>query len=220
MRMVFMLAFLSLMIKALRGFVEEKETRIKEGMKMMGLTEAALLTSWTIVYFIQTLLSATLCLLVIKGGFDRSSSSPLFLYFWLYGLCVFTFAYMLSALFSKVQTASNLTIHFLSCLLFVTVKVINVIGTFGALIYFAMFFISFAMSDSTSKGSKIAISLFFPSAQSLGALVFLAAEVDGGLNNDNMGQLYDNYSISICLNMVCILMNHLTHSNVTIVHLV
>jgi hypothetical protein len=117
-RMGSMLAFLGLLVAAIRGFVTEKEEKLKEGMKMMGLLESSLNVSWLIVYVIQTLLIAALASVTMSGGtFKTVGSTPIFTMLWLYAMCCCSFAYLLSAFFSKVQSASMLLPLYFICML-------------------------------------------------------------------------------------------------------
>jgi ATP-binding cassette subfamily A (ABC1) protein 3 len=94
-------------------------------------------------------------------------------------MCVFFWAFMFSTCFSKARTAS----------------------TFGALIYFASFFTSFAVTNDSPTTAKTWIGIFFSVAQQLGGFTINNLEVAGGVTYDNINSHYLNYSVGICLNM-------------------
>jgi ATP-binding cassette subfamily A (ABC1) protein 3 len=61
---LYTLAFIWPVTKIVKLLVEEKETRIKEGMKMMGLSETALFFSHLTTYTIVFAVTAICCMLV------------------------------------------------------------------------------------------------------------------------------------------------------------
>jgi hypothetical protein len=76
------------------------------------------------------------------------------------------------------------------------------IGTFGSLLYFCVFFISFGVSEDASSTTKQALSLFFPCALSFGDQVLVNLAIDG---QGDKYTTYNGYSLFTCHNMVIIL---------------
>jgi hypothetical protein len=77
----YMLAFLYPFSRFIRGLVLEKETKIKEGMKIMGLSDVAYGLSWLITLTIQGVITCLLILLVTRSTvFEFSDDMPIFLY--------------------------------------------------------------------------------------------------------------------------------------------
>jgi ATP-binding cassette subfamily A (ABC1) protein 3 len=71
---------------------KEKETRVRESMEMMGLTEMAYWSSWLASYtIINTFISVVSTIILHYGLLKFSSSFLVFLFFWLYGLSLFGF---------------------------------------------------------------------------------------------------------------------------------
>ena len=89
------------------GLVTEKEKKIKEGMKMMGLRTAAFWLSWFITYAL-TLLVTTIVVTIISSVanlYKLANPFIIFLLIFLYGLSVITFSFMLTPFFNKATVA-------------------------------------------------------------------------------------------------------------------
>lgn len=67
------LAWIYSVAMIIKGVVHEKEARLKETMKIMGLSSATLWLSWFLSSFIPFLISASLLVLILKV----SHSNPL-----------------------------------------------------------------------------------------------------------------------------------------------
>jgi ATP-binding cassette subfamily A (ABC1) protein 3 len=102
---LYALAFIWPVTKIVKQLVEEKENRIKEGMKMMGLSETALFLSHLTTYIFVFAVIAILCMLVTLNTYENSDKGFVFTFFFFYGLCIFFFCFMLSSFFSKARTA-------------------------------------------------------------------------------------------------------------------
>ncbi|XP_076072509.1 cholesterol transporter ABCA5-like isoform X3 [Mytilus galloprovincialis] len=101
--------------------VAEKEKKIKEGMKMMGLRDSAFWLSWGLVYliFISIVTVVTVILAYVSGFFINSNVFLFFLILMFYGLSIISFACLLTPFFNKAQTAggvASLFVMLLSCL--------------------------------------------------------------------------------------------------------
>ncbi|XP_008584839.1 PREDICTED: ATP-binding cassette sub-family A member 5 [Galeopterus variegatus] len=83
--------------------VAEKEKKLKEFLKIMGLHDTAFWLSWVLLYtsliFLMSLLMAVIA--TATSLFPQSSSIVIFLLFFLYGLSSVFFALMLTPLFKK-----------------------------------------------------------------------------------------------------------------------
>lgn len=62
------LAWIYSVAMIIKGVVHEKETRLKETMKTMGLSNGILWLSWFLSSFIPFLLSSALLVLILKAG--------------------------------------------------------------------------------------------------------------------------------------------------------
>ncbi|XP_060574789.1 cholesterol transporter ABCA5-like isoform X2 [Ruditapes philippinarum] len=89
------------------NLVAEKEKKIKEGMKMMGLRDAAFWASWGFVYSV-IIIVVTLVVIVIATVSKFFANSNMFLFFLmlaLYGLSIIGISFSLTPFFSKAQVA-------------------------------------------------------------------------------------------------------------------
>ena len=104
----FVLAYLWPVTRLTKTLVQEKELRLKAAMKMMGLKSAAHFTSWWITYAVFALGTSLLVTLATADSvFENSSKSLIFFFFFMFGLSVFSFCWMVSALFSRASVASS-----------------------------------------------------------------------------------------------------------------
>lgn len=70
--------------------VEEKQTKTRESMRMMGMKDSAYFTSWFIVYFFQiTIISVIMTLGTYFTVFKKANIAMIFFMFWLYGISTF-----------------------------------------------------------------------------------------------------------------------------------
>ena len=70
--------------------VTEKESRIKESMRMMGMSDVPYWFSWFVWnMFISTVLVTTSWLIIIGNVIEHSNVFLVWLYIWLYGYAVF-----------------------------------------------------------------------------------------------------------------------------------
>lgn len=93
----------------LSHLVTEKEKKIKEGMRMMGMSDISLWLSWTITYA-AFLLFATLVIIVLSMAtqlFKPSNMFLIFLLLYLYALSIMAFAFMFVPFFDKAMTAAG-----------------------------------------------------------------------------------------------------------------
>mmetsp|Transcript_26423 Transcript_26423/g.39214 ORF Transcript_26423/g.39214 Transcript_26423/m.39214 type:complete len:1955 (+) Transcript_26423:136-6000(+) len=181
----YMLSFLYPVSRIVRGLVLEKEDRIKEGMKMMGLTEFAYNMSWLITTVTQmALVSLLIVLVTMTSVFEYSDKFLVFIYFMAFSLAVINMCFLMSTFFSRSKIASLM----------------------GPMIFFATFFPYYAVSDpSYSTSVKTATCLLAPSCFALGANVF--ADYEGGLvgvQTSNSSEMTSNFSYALCVTMMCV----------------
>ena len=69
--------------------VGEKESKAKEGMKIMGLTESIYFLSYFLQFFIQNTIYAIVNSVIMTQVFDDTGYIYLFAFFWLYGINIF-----------------------------------------------------------------------------------------------------------------------------------
>ena len=181
----YMLSFLYPVSRIIRGLVIEKEDRIKEGMKMMGLSDFAYNLSWFITIFTQLLLVSILITLVTSTSvFVYSDKFLVFIYFMAFSLAIMNFCFLLATFFSRAKVASLI----------------------GPIVFFATFFPYYAVSDpSYSPSVKTATCLLAPACFALGANVF--ADYEGGLVGvqlSNSSTETSNFSYALCVSMLIV----------------
>ncbi|XP_050501513.1 cholesterol transporter ABCA5-like isoform X2 [Diabrotica virgifera virgifera] len=91
--------------------VGEKEKKIKEGMKLMGLMDKVFWLSWLIIYACFVILLATICVLLLFAFkvFVHVNLLLIFILMVLYGISLIMFAFMLTPFFDKARTAGVLS---------------------------------------------------------------------------------------------------------------
>lgn len=94
-----------------RNVVHEKERRLKESMKMMGLPGWAHWSAWFATSFILLVLSNLMMAVEIHLGkiLPNSDASVIFVYLLAFSAATIAFCFLLSTLFSKASTAAVVT---------------------------------------------------------------------------------------------------------------
>ncbi|KAK9754118.1 ABC transporter [Popillia japonica] len=133
---VFRLVIPLFMVMALSQFIAyllilivgEKENKIKEGMKIMGLRDSVFWLSWFIIYGIFVLFLSVICcvLLFTLRVFTNTNFLLIFLLVLLYSLSIIMFGFMITPFFDKSRTAGilgNFAVNIMSLLYFTQVFV-------------------------------------------------------------------------------------------------
>ncbi|CAM9424100.1 unnamed protein product, partial [Ectocarpus fasciculatus] len=171
----YMLAFLYPVSRAVRVLVSEKEGRMKEALKMMGLPDLIYHGSWLVTFQVQWIVTNVLIMLVVRTSVFRYSNHWLvFLWLEAVALSVMAFCFLMSTFFSRSKTAATL----------------------GSLVFFAAFFPYYYVGDKALTGvtTKTWASLLAPTCLALGSDTFAAFE--GGLVGvqlSNMTQSYEDH---------------------------
>ncbi|KAF7662181.1 hypothetical protein LDENG_00244240 [Lucifuga dentata] len=140
-----MLAWVLFVAEFVKKLVHERELRLHEYMKMMGVNPLSHFFAWFVECATYLLMTIIILTLVMKYGRILSNSDGfiLFLFFCDYGLSVLAFSYLVSSFFDKTYIAS------LS----------------GSLLYILCFFpfiVVMAVETSLTFAEKSALSLFSP----------------------------------------------------------
>eukprot|EP01084_Bolivina_argentea_P269163 457388_1 len=160
-------------ITVLSILVEEKRSKIKEGMKMMGATTTAYWTSWTIWFFIEFTGMALLVSILGSGFgvFRYTDFGIVFLWFWLFCLSSAAFAMMFSTIFDNPKTASLV----------------------GLIVFFAVL-IGAQSHGSLDMGGKNGLCLLGPACFVISVDTLTQYETSAiGLNWDNINDEYGNF---------------------------
>uniref|UniRef100_A0AAY4B7W4 ABC-2 type transporter transmembrane domain-containing protein n=1 Tax=Denticeps clupeoides TaxID=299321 RepID=A0AAY4B7W4_9TELE len=102
----------------IQHIVAEKEHRLKEVMKMMGLNNAVHWVAWFITGFVQLSISVTALTAILKYGRVLLHSDPfiIWLFLTIYAVATIMFCFLVSVIYSKAKLASACggIIYFLS----------------------------------------------------------------------------------------------------------
>uniref|UniRef100_A0A4W5NM08 P-type phospholipid transporter n=1 Tax=Hucho hucho TaxID=62062 RepID=A0A4W5NM08_9TELE len=169
----------------IKGVVYEKEARLKETMRIMGLDNGILWLSWFISSLIPLLISASLLVVILKMGNLLPYSDPCVVFLFLASFAVVTImqCFLISTIFSRANLAA-------AC---------------GGIIYFTLYLpyvLCVAWQDYVGFGAK---SLLSPVAFGFGCEYFALFEEQGvGIQWSNLLSSpleEDSYSLttSICL---------------------
>ncbi|EWM26310.1 atp-binding cassette superfamily [Nannochloropsis gaditana] len=152
--LLMILAILYTVTNVVRSLVTEKEARIREGMRMMALTDSALYASW--VFHFATTFTIIAALIVLVGGklFQHSDKGLVFAFFLLFFFATMAFAFWMSTFFSKSKTAASL----------------------GIMPYFAGYFLTMALKPASGRSVKLLASLHPAAAFALGISAFTEYE--------------------------------------------
>ncbi|KAK2865907.1 hypothetical protein Q7C36_001963 [Tachysurus vachellii] len=175
----------------IKGIVYEKEARLKETMRIMGLDNGILWLSWFISSLIPLLISAALLVLILKMGNLLPYSDPGVVYLFLVSFAIVTImqCFLISTLFSRANLAA-------AC---------------GGIIYFTLYLpyvLCVAWQDYVGFGAKVVVSLLSPVAFGFGCEYFALFEEQGtGIQWDNLlssPMQEDNYNLTTSISLMLI----------------
>uniref|UniRef100_A0A8D2MI87 ATP binding cassette subfamily A member 1 n=1 Tax=Zonotrichia albicollis TaxID=44394 RepID=A0A8D2MI87_ZONAL len=168
----------------IKGIVYEKEARLKETMRIMGLDNGILWLSWFISSLVPLLMSAGLLVLILKMGnlLPYSDPSVVFIFLSIFGVVTILQCFLISTVFSRANLAA-------AC---------------GGIVYFTLYLpyvLCVAWQDHISFSLKIFVSLLSPVAFGFGCEYFALFEEQGvGVQWDNFFESpleEDGFSITI-----------------------
>ena len=177
--LILTLAFLYPVAQMVSGIVREKETRVREGMLIMGLSKTAFEVSWVLTGLVQFSITAILITIVVKATFlHQTSFFIVFFLIWFYCISLSSFSILMSVFFSKGALA-------------VVVSPLVFLGTSIP---------KFAISDP-STSTQSSLSIFSTYAFAVGAeLVCDHASRDDPINSSNSGS--DDFSYNAVIGML------------------
>eukprot|EP01084_Bolivina_argentea_P269161 457382_1 len=164
--------------------IHEKSDKIKEGMKMMGVTVATYWVSWYIWLFIEATIIALLCWIVSVIFNVYAWSDKLIIFLWLELFCIniACFGTLFSSFFDNPK-----------------------IATLSAFIVFIVLMFGRTFAESLSESGKNALCLLGPCCFSLSTSPLEQYESALlGLQWDNIYDTYDNFKFNTALVMLFI----------------
>ena len=176
---VISLVFIVPLYRLIANTVSDKETKIREAMRIMGLDDFPYWFTWFSYYVIINTIQCIIILLLVLPVFEYSNKFLVFIYFWLFGMSQFGFGVFISAFFSDSKSAA------------IT----------GTMIFFLSSFIYEPIAtNAISETTKNLFSFFPVTAASLAGNNLVDFEASGvGLNFDNANEVYENYRFATCL---------------------
>ncbi|KAM4557505.1 retinal-specific phospholipid-transporting ATPase ABCA4-like [Fundulus diaphanus] len=169
--MFMVLAWIYSVSMTVKSIVLEKELRLKETLKAMGVDNGVIWYTWFIDSFIMMTASTALLTAIIMGGKVLNYSNPLLVFFFLLTFTVTTImqCFLMSVFFNKANLAA-------AC---------------SGIIYFTLYLphiLCFAWQDRITKTMKLAASLLSPVAFGFGTEYLSRYEEQGlGLQWNNIG---------------------------------
>ncbi|RLN87878.1 hypothetical protein BBJ28_00019430, partial [Nothophytophthora sp. Chile5] len=170
---IFILSYLYMISRILVGFIQEKELRLREYMKILGMKERTIIVTWYLTYFVIIFWSAVLQgIMGLVGLFANSSPVLIFLFFFLFGLSILGYGFLVSTLFSNSRTGAFV----------------------GMVLFFLMYFVSEAFTDSSAESRITLGCLLAPVALSFGVTTIADFEATGtGAGFDNLNSVNVNF---------------------------
>ena len=161
--------------------VSEKESRAKEGMKIMGLGEGIYFLSYFLQYFIINIFVSIINTIIVNYIFKTIPFYYIYLLFFLWGMNVFALAFFCQSFLDSTKIALILSL----------------------LIYFIMYFISLSsIKETSTKSLKIGLSFFPPAILEVTIIMFSEFESHfRPYKPKYFANIYTNYSLLYMLIM-------------------
>eukprot|EP00058_Branchiostoma_floridae_P014634 XP_002600122.1 hypothetical protein BRAFLDRAFT_66631 [Branchiostoma floridae] len=187
-----------------QNIVYEKEQRLKEVMKMMGLNNAVHWVAWFITSFLQMSLTGTFLMLILQYSQILTYSNPwiTFLFIELYIVATISFSFFVSVLYSKAKVAAACggIIYFLSYVPYMYVAIREEVA-----------------NDKITAVEKSIACLMSTTAFGLGAKYFALYEESGtGIQWDNFLQSpVEGDAFNLCRVMVMLVVDSFVYCLLT-----
>eukprot|EP00919_Chromeraceae_sp_WS-2016_P045866 GHVR01109062.1.p1 GENE.GHVR01109062.1~~GHVR01109062.1.p1 ORF type:complete len:1632 (+),score=425.06 GHVR01109062.1:892-5787(+) len=172
---LFVLVFMWPVSRLVKAIMEEKESRMKESLRMMGMTNTMLWASWYLTYMILFVTTSLLVACICIGVFPLSNFLLVFLFLCLFSLATISFCMLLQSFFSSAKLASS----------------------FASISFFLLYFPAYTVRGKGSSGAvKMAACLSVPTCLSEGIDVINNLELSSvgltfnTMTNSVFGQTY------------------------------
>ena len=179
----FMFTFLIPLFYLVSKLAEEKESKSREGMKMMGLKDNAYFLSWFVFFFVIILFMSLVILGMLSiNVFSNSNSFLVFLLALFYGMSLFGFAIVIVSFMPTVRASA----------------------TTASLLHIVTYFLVFAVKSDTFPVAGKVVTCIFPNlAMSLAIFNLYHFETDSnGMTIALAGEWYNNFTFNIGLGML------------------
>lgn len=114
--LVFIVGFLYTQKKVVNEMITEKESKVRESLRMLGVSSGAIIGSWYVTY---ATIFAVLCMIfaIVAGVeiFPLSSGTLIFMFFWLWCMSFLAFAWFMHSFFNNSRTGGIVTMMAMFC---------------------------------------------------------------------------------------------------------
>ena len=164
--------------------VAEKESRAKEGMKIMGLSEGTYFLSYFLQYLVISIIVSLINTIIVHFIFTKIPFYFIYVVLFLWAMNVFALAFFFQSFIDSTRVVLILSL----------------------LIYFIMYFLSIAcIKETASKSIKIGLSFFPPVVIEVGIVMFGEFECHFRKYHPKyFTKIYTNYSLFIMIIMLII----------------
>lgn len=172
-----MFTFLIPLYYIVSKLAEEKESKSREGMKMMGLKDSSYFLSWIVFFFtIILFMTVVITVMVSFNVFPQTNKLFVFLLSFFYGMSLFGVSVVIVALLPKQRSSA----------------------TAASLLHIITFFLVAVVKDGgTATSVKIAMSIFPNVGMTFCMYNLFHFETESsGLTFDNVGLKYNNISFN------------------------
>eukprot|EP00038_Savillea_parva_P020504 m.31532 g.31532 ORF g.31532 m.31532 type:complete len:1880 (-) comp4810_c0_seq1:140-5779(-) len=172
--LILVLSFLFPVMSMTRQLVAEKESRMREAMRMMGLPTWVNWLSWFIKDIIMLLITIILIVIVFNAGklVNNSAVFTIFIFLLFFVFAIIAYSYMMSTFFSQANVAGITSLLFF----FLLYQPFSSVGDNG-------------VYETMSHSEKAAMCLAFPSCMGVGARILAQFESRGiGLQLSNLNE--------------------------------
>ena len=170
-----MVAYICSLCLYVYRMVSEKESRAKEGMKIMGLEEGIYFLSYFLQYLVINIFVSIINTIIVIFIFTKIPFYFIYLLFFLWGINVFALAFFFQSFIDTTKIALILSL----------------------LIYFIMYFASLAaIKETSSQGLKIGLSFFPPAVLEIS--IIMMGEFESHFREYKpryFSNIYTNYSL-------------------------
>lgn len=98
--------FIAPVFRLINNVVSEKQAKVRELMRIMGLTDAPYWLSWFTYYVVLMTIICFVMSLILLGVFKYSNFLLTYAYLWLYSMALFSYSIFIASFFSNSKVAS------------------------------------------------------------------------------------------------------------------
>ena len=147
------------------SILTEKENKIREGMKIMGMQDASFYLSWVSWYMIiYTIVSILITIILIASVYKNSNFILIFIWYWFFCMTLIAQSLFITAFFTNAKLGNivSMVMSFRKIIIIAGFFINNGFKWFYLQVfYLAMYLFKFIISGSStvSEGTNSAISL-------------------------------------------------------------